>query len=144
MSKHFVGRNARGDRMFVEITLKSTNRAQETTDHRSVKGGQRISITGFVIEHGRRNASAAGQCIDDVASVTEPAPGWTRKDIATLIEVWREWHLNDMKAGCIHSENCPDGYRIGSAWLYKEPTDDALRKIKALQALPAGKVPSTY
>ncbi len=30
------------------------------------------------------------------------APGWTAKRWLDLLDIWKRWHLNDMKAGCEH------------------------------------------
>jgi hypothetical protein len=39
--------------------------------------------------------------LGDGSDIT-PAPGWTDESIRKFLEIWRAWHLNDMRAGCIH------------------------------------------
>lgn len=71
----------------------------------------------------------------------------------TIDLLWREWHLNDMTAGCAHQEVpegareadptgylgdkielCPiTGYRWGSQWLVMPLTEHALGRIAALE-----------
>lgn len=148
-TKHFIGRQASGDRVYVEIKTSAVRAGNfNTLDHeRMTRDGVRISISGFVIEKGRRNASSAGQILDDIKRVTDPAPGWSRDAIRNLARIWQYWHLNDMRAGCIHERNrqdCPVGYRTGQAWLYEAPDDDTLRAVEQLQSLPTGDVPSSY
>lgn len=65
--------------------------------------------------------------------------GWNSNKWLDLLDVWKNWHLNDMHAECEHQralgwtyeehhdketykgENCPVcGYSIGSAWLKVE------------------------
>jgi hypothetical protein len=48
------------------------------------------------------------------------APGWTPALRDRLIDVWRTWHLNGMKAGCIHQraagwQSCPGYHKEGEA-----------------------------
>lgn len=60
------------------------------------------------------------------------APEWNAKKWLDLLEIWHDWHLNDLKPGCEHqrasgweddgydvhpSEPCPTcGYKFGTAW----------------------------
>lgn len=55
--------------------------------------GERLSLTGTVIERGFRTARSTGQVTDDVRSISP-----------RLADLWDRWHLNDMKAGCSHQE----------------------------------------
>lgn len=56
--------------------------------------GTRLSLTGTMIEHGRRNTVSIGQITDDVRTV-----------LPRLADLWDRWHLNDMRAGCEHQEH---------------------------------------
>lgn len=68
--------------------------------------------------------------------------GWNQEMVNTLLSIWDKWHLNDMRAGCIHQRNagptsrdmigneCPTcGYRYGSAWLYESIPNDVLETL---------------
>ena len=82
-------------------------------------------------------------------------PGWNKAKEKRFLEIWKEYHLNDMQAACEHQrelgwtykehynkdtfkgEDCPVcGYSIGSAWLNKEVPEDV---IKWLFNLPNSK-----
>ena len=74
------------------------------------------------------------------------ASGWNAENWYDLLDVWKEWHLNDMQAGCKHqrklgwdsydehpSEPCPVcGYKYGTAWLKKELPQMVIDFLKAL------------
>jgi hypothetical protein len=64
----------------------------------------KLSMTG--VEDPKRNGDAVGACGQICMYPTwdqyAPAPGWTAESIARLFEIWDEWHLNDMQAGCVH------------------------------------------
>lgn len=77
---------------------------------RVVFNNDRLSITG--VEGPRRGGDCRGSCGQiemglNVAEI-EPAPGWDRAKIERFVELWRRWHLNDMRPGCEH--------QVGDAW----------------------------
>ena len=63
-----------------------------------------LSISG--VEGPTFNGNCLGSCgqIKDVVknNLTELAPGFTQKDIDTLLGIWELYHLNNMQAGCEH------------------------------------------
>lgn len=64
--------------------------------------GKRLSLIG--VEGPKANGDAIGSCGQitiDPEAVT-PAIGWTKAKVRKLINVWKRWHLNDMRAGCEH------------------------------------------
>ena len=80
----------------------------------------RLSISG--VEGPKRNGDAIGSCgqidmgyahrspVDDDNRYSSPvpadafdyAPGWEAETWFTFLDVWRKWHLNDMRANCEH------------------------------------------
>ncbi len=121
-----------------------------------------LSITG--VEGPKRNGDAVGSCGQIVMSLqapnVTPAPGWKLDTIARFLDIWREWHLNDIQAGTPaqtaalkdmpaakhpvshYSAACaflkerglnPDnGYQYGSAWLKVAVPDDVVAWLRAL------------
>lgn len=65
------------------------------------KGGV-LSITG--VEGPKSNGDCRGSCgqIYDHIRIKDFAPGWDHKTLAEFIDVWRRWHLNDLRAACEH------------------------------------------
>jgi len=79
------------------------------------------------------------------------AKGWSEGLWFVFLEVWHEWHLNDMKSGCWHQnllgwdyehhhdedefegDACPVcGYKIGSAWNTVPVPEHVLEFLKNL------------
>jgi hypothetical protein len=75
-----------------------------------VYDGGRLSITG--VEGPLPGGNAIGGCGQicmhmDVDTMT-PTALWTKPLLARLLEIWNEWHLNDMRAECEHQHNAWD------------------------------------
>jgi hypothetical protein len=96
---------------------------------------ERLSITADGYE-GRR-WSFGGQSYDELLKEFPSS--------ARLVELWKEWHLNDLQAGCEHqralgwtsevhlSEPCPTcGYKYGTAWLFKAVPVDVLEELQRI------------
>jgi hypothetical protein len=74
------------------------------------------------------------------------ARGWNASKLYDLLDIWHNWHLNDMRPECEHqralgwtwvthpSAKCPTcGYKLGSAWLHEDLPADV---VKFLHGLP--------
>lgn len=69
----------------------------------SYKDG-RLSISGVIgpMRNGDSKGSA-GQCYDEISEGTpNEKQGWTSEMLDKFIEIWEEWHLNDMRPYCKH------------------------------------------
>jgi hypothetical protein len=65
--------------------------------------GGKLSLHGVVGPMRNGNATgSAGQIQDELLNLTEYAPGWTEELARKLYETWERWHLNDMRAACVH------------------------------------------
>lgn len=90
-----------------------------TVNHYLERGKWRLSITG--VEGPMSNGDCRGGCgqiIDTLRRLLESRSARLaieKADLARLIEVWDEWHLNDTRAGCNHQ-------RAKGADLHKELT----------------------
>jgi len=66
----------------------------------------KLSISG--VEGPFRNGNCKGSC-GQIEMSWEPldkyAQGWDAKKEARFLEIWRRWHLNDMRAGCEHQRS---------------------------------------
>ena len=68
----------------------------------------RLSISG--VEGPLKSGNCKGGCgqIDmhmregDYLDKMESATGWDRAKIDRFLEIWKRWHLNDMRPGCVH------------------------------------------
>lgn len=145
MEKTFVFRPGNYYRVEVKIRLEENRRCYVW------KGGtlEKVQGTEFatsVMVYRHNSFVCGGQCLDNPDVLNAVKNGkLCEKDKAIYLEIvrlWKNYHLNDMNAGCEHQkcgtpigEVCPVcGYRYGSAWLYREiPTKD-LEEIKRLIA----------
>ena len=108
---------------------------------------RRLSITGVVapVRSGNCKGSCGqidGEIIENLDKLTF-ADGWDKAKAFQFVEYWKEWHLNDMQAGCKHQRAEKDetigkscsvcSYKYGSKWFHKEiPT----KVLKWLESLP--------
>ncbi len=65
--------------------------------------------------------------------------GWTEEMYRKLLDIWKRWHLNDMRAGCSHQramdwnrdehldKPCPIcGYKYGCGWIFEPVPDEVV------------------
>lgn len=65
--------------------------------------------------------------------------GWTEEMYRKLLDIWKRWHLNDMRAGCSHQramslniyehlgKPCPIcGYKYGCGWIFEPVPDEVI------------------
>lgn len=66
--------------------------------------GRRLSITGVEGPKPDGNArGSSGQICDSLApNIDRYFDGWNGEALDKFLEVWRHWHLNDLRAGCEH------------------------------------------
>lgn len=132
----------------VEITV-------ELREHKDLKNGE-LSMQGMVWLPSRRDCALGGQCYDSIdETLLEPE---FRAKFVAIREVWRRWHLNDMRAGSpaqmealrakfpkgsgsyeanveylkeigIYNDPALDGYSYGSKWLREELPQEVLDTI---------------
>lgn len=122
----------------------------------------RLSISG--VEGPLQNGDARGGCGQIVMHLKpediKPAPGWDTTRLQQFLGYWKEWHLNDMKAGTpeqtaeLKKHKYPgypvshydwakgilekaglqphNGYSYGSKWLRVEVPAEVLEFLKSL------------
>jgi hypothetical protein len=68
---------------------------------------KKLSITG--VEGPLNNGDCKGSCGQIEMSIDKNyfddfsfAPNWDKEQVLKLVKIWREWHLNDLRAGCKH------------------------------------------
>lgn len=135
MSEFLVGKTADGDRVYVRMMV--TNKTE----------GARLSVMGCIVAKGERDAYSYGQCSEILPEVVKPTKGLSRGDVLMIHEIWTQYHLNDMNAGCEHMESgsgwdlghvCPVcGYSYGKAWKYRPIPDYIMEEIARLQGILA-------
>lgn len=157
MTDTYVGRNRNGEKVFVSCRLRKLSGEHETTEHATVTDPIELAVMGVVIRKGGQYAHggdwiSAGQIdTDNLRRMTEIASDsdFARADLLRLADVWDEWHLNTLTAGCAHQtvvwENEPyrrpsleltqpcsvTGYKYGHAWLVAPLPADVLEWARA-------------
>jgi len=81
-----------------------------TLEIRDRDGGPEVSICGEVWNHIKSDIVMGGQCVDTIAEAFGNRP-----KLARIVELWRRWHLNHLRAGSAAQE----------AWLRANPLDPA-------------------
>ena len=97
----------------------------------------RLSIQGSLWNSLHSDILGGGQNLEELGQLVK-----TPK-MREIVKVWREWHLNDMRAACQHQRErgetwtthpsavCPDcGYVLGSQWLYEELPQSIIDQVK--------------
>ena len=128
-TEFYIGRNRRGDRVYITTEIRDTDRGRE------------LSVVGHVVPKYCRkdsNAGSFGQIVmEDDALPRTPLGNHIRS-------VWERWHLNTMRAECEHQRArgetyashsgavCPDcGYRLGRSWLTEPLPDDIIADVES-------------
>ena len=65
--------------------------------------------------------------------------GWSEEMYRKLLDIWKRWHLNDIRAGCSHQREmgwnrdehlgkpCPIcGYKYGCGWIFEPVPDEVV------------------
>ena len=143
-------KNKRGMPVFCNITIKQVY-------ERIV-----LRITGVINPNRHGGAYSCGQIADSLKEIDNFASGWDTGRVSQFMEVWKKWHLNDLRAECEHQREAgwekrlPDGrwtghlwekrggillkpcpvcgYKYGSAWLFEEIPADVLEYLDSLPA----------
>jgi hypothetical protein len=118
-----------------------------------LKDGGRLSISG--VEGPMSNGNCLGGCgqidmhlrtEDRHANGWEYTTGWDAEMMNRLLEVWERWHLNDMRAECVHQR--ANGWREKAAekvtlyhWRMTREASEAQKAAEkaAINALKDGK-----
>lgn len=82
------------------VVLKIEYTAQNERDslgNAPAGAGGKISISAGVYNHIKTDIIQGGQCVDAIERHYKYS-----QSIARICALWRRWHLNDMRAGCVH------------------------------------------
>lgn len=141
----------------VDIRIEQLPGARETTDHVSIAGPLNFAIQTNVWQPSGKDIVSGGQAhhvLDELDSYT-----YGEELVSFLKEAADTWHLNDMRAACVHqvvpeipeevsrldhtswlldnTPPCPvNGYKYGSKWLIEPLTDVFVRELLTALADP--------
>jgi hypothetical protein len=155
VSNRLIGRTVEGNRIYASVSIELREEESETVGHDHVESFVRCSFTWALVEGTRTldHASSFGAGTDwSVDAVTKPARGFTMQQVHELAALAKEWHLNDMHAGCDHqtvvyetgpfgrrqpslklTAPCPHaGYRYGHSWLLKPVPVEVIEQVASI------------
>jgi len=134
--KLYVGIKNTGKKMYVELEInqEAETRTAQTTTHETISGYKTLSM-----------CSNGGQNREEIADINNYKELFiSESDLQTITAIWEKWHLNDMKAACIHQTafncnlpklatietgKCPNGYKYGSSWLVEPLPEEVITQI---------------
>ncbi len=134
-ARGYVGRTSYGDRIWVEMELRERTSVSphQTVTHEQVSQFLELSISGVGVRKHARTIDQAGQIHEELGRITDSRGGLRRSDMQALQQIWQRWHLNDMRAGCVHQGGvCPEGYQHGSAWLVELLPESVVEQVRSL------------
>lgn len=91
----------------VTVEIRRESGIATTTDHQTIVAPLCLSVTGEVVKgRGTRDGDwlAGGQVVDMLTDITDYSPGWSAEEAGRLAGIWRAWHLNTMRPGCVHHD----------------------------------------
>lgn len=149
--------NVKSNLITVELELKTKDKVVRCYDTlEEVKDALVFSASANVWNTYKTDIVMGGQCLD---SLVEYLP--TNKQFRRILEIWKMYHLNDMKAGTkLQTEALKDwrethnikgwaydkeceylksidlyndrGYKYGSSWLFQTIPSEIIEEIKTL------------
>ncbi len=91
-----IGENEEGHRVTLELEIETKNRSAKTTELKDVTKYKTLSICGESI-------NSSGQMGDDIRANIDTFKLYIPKDrLLRILDIWDQWHLNDMSAACVH------------------------------------------
>lgn len=129
---YYLNRAGRQNEVTIDIELKETTK------------GVVFSASGNIWNNLHTDIVCGGQIFEELKN----RPIGKRPLMKEIIDLWENYHLNDLHAGCEHqrnlgwekdgyakhpSESCPIcGYKFGTEWKYSPIPENDLIRIKNL------------
>ena len=97
-----------------KVAYSSKSQVNEVTIEITLTNS-RLSICGYIWNRQKTDIEAGGQCYDCIRALFPH-----NKKVQRIIEIWQEWHLNDMHAGTPEQEAYLKGKGLLGASKYEE------------------------
>ena len=114
----------------------------ETVTHGTVASPVMLAISASVWRPDGRDSVQCGQCPEVLGELVSYAAGWDAGKVHVLSVIWECWHLNDMRASCVHQSASGDlrvcsvtGYKWGSKWLVEPLPAGTIEDVRRLFGL---------
>lgn len=131
-------------RVFCVGTAKTYNeRPYQVYVKANLNNAGGLSITG--VEGPLPNGNCLGSC-DQINThdwhIVDYENGWNKAKVNRLRDIWKRWHLNDLRAECVHqrergerwkttpSITCPQcGWKLGHGWCTEPIPADIITEL---------------
>ena len=139
-----------GRTITLELLVAKQTREKMTVNHERIGGYPVLSISGYAQYRPHQDYAYCGQIYDELTPKNIKKYLIPKHRLEQIRKIWKEWHLNDMNAGCVHqgsveannnkweelaqkeTDKCPHGYRYGSSWLVRLLPQPIAEKIEIL------------
>lgn len=88
--------------VFVKIVYKDGRLSLTGVEGPLASGNCRGGCGQIDVEFWHRNSEYNDKRMADPVRIRAFAPGWTEDKWQRLLDIWHDWHLNDMRARCEH------------------------------------------
>jgi hypothetical protein len=143
----YIGRTHDGTRVWLDVEIEQQSREAQTVNHAPISQYARLSGSASTRSARARIDDGGGQDIEAARGAMTYEPAGDPRKIARLIQIWNRWHLNDMRAACVHqtlkgadvpemldqAEPCEvTGYEYGHAWLVEPLPEHIITELREI------------
>ena len=156
----YNGRGRKNHEVSLKIELRNKEEARDWDTLQEVQNVPELSISGNVWNTRKTDIVSGGQNDDTIREYFGSNP-----KVRRLIEIWNDYHLNDMKTGTIRQTEAvekagikgreydynkavehlkeiglyeDDGYKYGHGWLYQPIPETVIAEVKEIaESFPA-------
>lgn len=148
----YIGKDRNNYKITLEMEIEEKKKEAVTIDHKAIKTFKVLTISGGAWNYHRKDYDYCGQIYDELTpeniKALEKPMTWDK--LNRIIEIWKEWHLNDLNPNCVHqvafdcnikeykeqakvqTKSCPLKYKYGSEWLVRLLPEEIEKEITEL------------
>lgn len=159
----YDGRGRKINAVDIKVELRNKEKAKNWETLKEVQNVPELSMTGNIWNGRHSDIISGGQNLEEIGKLFSG-----NKDLKRLIEIWREYHSNDLKAGTKKQSEAiekweaegnkydydkaiehlksiglyeDNGYKYGHGWLYQPIPESVIKEVQSLsEKLSAGKM----
>ena len=94
-----TGNGVKNNLVTLDVDVEFVNKDALTVELKRINGYYKLSIVGNIWNASRTDVVSGGQCQDTIREFLPMKPGGRDKAISQLLDLWDQYHRNDMRAG---------------------------------------------